>query len=298
MRGPRNAVDPARPYAWWCEQERTRDDGVEAVATVLISNQECPFHCLMCDLWKNTTTSRVPPDSVVGQIKWALEQLPPCRHVKLYNSGSFFDSQAIPTSDWRGIAGVVGDHRTVIVESHPNLIGPKSAEFAQLVRGELQVAMGLETVDPRVLPHLNKRMTPADFERATRFLSRHSIPVRAFVLLRAPFQSEQEGVDWAKRSLDWAFSIGVECCVIIPTRGGNGAMDWLQQRGLFAPPRLDSLEEVLQYGIGLGRGRVFADLWECDKMCLGLPDCSRQIERLRHMNLTQQRARLATDRGG
>src|SRR2546430_5667940 len=49
------------------------------VATVFLSNRECPFRCLMCDLWKNTLETTLPPGRIVGQIRWALERLPPAR---------------------------------------------------------------------------------------------------------------------------------------------------------------------------------------------------------------------------
>ena len=128
-----------------------------------------------------------------------------------------------------------------------------------------QGAMGLETADPDVLPLLNKRMDLGHFESATRFLLDAGIDVRAFLLLRTPFQSEDEGLRWAKQSINYAFSIGVECCVVIPTRAGNGEMDWLQAEGQFTPPSLDSLEDVLDYGVGLSRGRVFTDLWDIER---------------------------------
>src|SRR5262249_48354805 len=148
-------------------------------------------------------------------------------------------------------------------------------------------AMGLETVHPEILPRLNKRMTLADFERATRFLNHHNIAVRAFVLLRPPFLNEAEGIHWAQESLRFAFDIGVECCAVIPTRAGNGAMEELQRQGVFLSPRLESLEEVLDFGIGLKRGRVFADLWDAEKF-FSCPQCGpERVRRLHTMNLTQ-----------
>jgi radical SAM enzyme (TIGR01210 family) len=148
--------------------------------------------------------------------------------------------------------------------------------------------MGLETAHPGVLARLNKRMTLADFERAGRFLADHDIAVRAFILLRPPFLSEAEGVHWAKESIRFAFDAGAECCVVIPTREGNGAMEELRRQGHFTPPRLESLEEVLDYGIGLRRGRVFADLWDVAR----LYPCERcgpaRAARLHDINLTQR----------
>jgi len=289
-RPAKNAVDPARPYAFLVEPERTRSGAVEDTAVLFLTNRECPFRCLMCDLWKNTTDRRVPEGAIAGQIEYALARLPPARHVKLYNAGNFFDSQAIPRKDWPRIAALLQPMQTVIIESHPRLIGRSSLDFRYLLSPELQVALGLETVHPDVLPRLNKRMTLADFETAAHFLVAAGIAVRAFILLRPPFLSEAEGVHWAKESLRFAFDVGVECCVVIPTRAGNGAMEELQRQGHFAPPRLESLEEVLDHGVRLKRGRVFADTWDVEKFHV----CERcgpaRAARLRTVNLTQQPA--------
>lgn len=287
QRGPRNEVDLRRPYAYLVEPERTREGRVEDVATIFLTNKECPFRCLMCDLWRNTTEERAPAGAVVGQIEWALGKMPPARHLKLYNSGNFFDESAVPAHDRRLMAPFLEPFETVIVECHPRMVDRRCADFADSIRPNFEVAMGLETVDPTVLPRLNKRMTLEHFERATRFLLEHDIAVRAFILLKTPFQDETEGVDWAQRSIEYAFSIGVECCAVIPTRAGNGAMEVLQQRGAFSPPTLASMEEALEQGIRLGRGRVFLDLWDIDTFC-PCPKCGpERAERLQDMNLTQ-----------
>ena len=160
-------------------------------------------------------------------------------------------------------------------------------DFAESIDADMQVAMGLETVDPKVLPRLNKRMTLGDFARATAFLLDHGISVRSFILLRTPYQSEAEGVTWAIRSVEFAFSVGVECCAVIPTRAGNGAMDQLQAEGHFAPPTLASMEAVLEYGLGLRCGRVLMDLWDVEKFSACAACGPRRIERLSTMNLTQ-----------
>ena len=196
-RGARNDVNPHSAYAALVEPERTSAGEVEDVATVFITNRECPYKCLMCDLWKNTTIERVPDGAIADQIEQALERLPPARHIKLYNSGSFFDTQAIPQADWSRIAALVENFETLIVECHPELIAQKCMTFAAMLRPSLQIAMGLETVDSDVLPRLNKRMTPADFADATAFCRTHGFEVRAFILLRTPFQTESEGVHWA-----------------------------------------------------------------------------------------------------
>ena len=287
-RGSKNSVDPLKPYAWLVEKERTVSGKTEDIATIFLTNRECTFHCLMCDLWKNTTNEAVPAGAIPGQIEWALDKLPDVKHIKLYNSGSFFDERAIPSKDYKKIASLLNHLETVIVESHPKLIGLKCLQFRDMLKPELQVALGLETVNPVLLPELNKKMTLSDFTRSVSFLSGHRILSRAYILLRPPFLSESEGINWAERSIDFAFGNGVECCTVIPVREGNGAMDQLLEKGYFSRPDIRSLESVIEYGIGLNAGRVFADLWDlklfshCDK-CF-----DQRARRLNKMNLGQK----------
>lgn len=290
QRPEKNSVSHEQPYACFVEKERMPNGQVEDVATLFLTNKECPFHCLMCDLWKNTTDHRVPEGAILVQIEWALEKLPEADHIKLYNSGNFFDRQAIPPSDIPMIADLLNSFKTVTIENHPRLVDTRCLKFQELLKPDLHVAMGLETIHPKILERLNKQMTLEDFKRATHFLTNNDISVRAFILLRPPFLSEEEGVKWAKRSIDFAFSAGVECCVIIPTRAGNGALELLQEARLFSPPRIESLEEVLEYGLQLKFGRVFADLWDID-IFSRCEECRvRRVHRMEQMNITQELA--------
>src|SRR6185503_2872464 len=99
-RSERHEVHAERAYACLVEQERSESGEEVVVATVFLTNRECPWRCLMCDLWKNTLTEPVAPGAIPRQIDEALSRLmarePPPRQIKLYNSGSFFDAGAIP----------------------------------------------------------------------------------------------------------------------------------------------------------------------------------------------------------
>lgn len=286
-RGEKNAVDPYQPYAFFVEKERIRTNVIEDVATVFLTNNECPFRCLMCDLWKNTTDKPVPDGAIPGQIEYAMSRLPETKHLKLYNSGSFFDTMAIPKTDYEKIASLIEPFETVTVESHPVFINGNVPYFKDMIRPKLQVAIGLETVHPTVISKLNKKMTLMGFKQAVRYLRKNDIGVRAFILLRPPFLSEDEGVYWAKKSIEYAFRIGVEICTVIPVRAGNGAMEMLSRLGYFEPPLLESLEDVLEYGIGLGSGGVFADLWNIKKFSKCNKCLDTRKERLSQMNLSQ-----------
>ena len=162
--------------------------------------------------------------AIPAQIRYAISRLQPARQIKLYNSGSFFDPHAIPFDDYAGIADAVSQFDRVIVESHPALIGEKCFLFRDLLKGRLEVAMGLETVQPEVLRRLNKRMTVQQFQAAAGKLRDNGIDLRAFILVKPPFTSEADALPWAKRSTEAAFDFGASVVSLIPTRSGNGAM--------------------------------------------------------------------------
>jgi hypothetical protein len=306
-RRAKETVDPVRPGAFLIEREMAAQGRVEEVATIFLTNRECPFRCVFCDLWRKTTDDRVPLGAIPAQIDYALARLPAARHVKLYNSGNFFDRQAIPPEDYRAIADRVAGFDTVIVENHPKLCGPACIEFRDLLREararqdsarvagtaagdapKLEIALGLETVHPVVLPRLNKQMTLDDFQRAAAFLTANEIALRAFVLLRPPFMPGSECVDWALRSIEFAFDCGVETCTVIPTRSGNGIMERLEREGLFSPPGLNQLEETLARGLALRGGRVFVDLWDIEPLLACLRCGPARRDRLARMNLSQE----------
>jgi len=288
QRPPRSQLDPNRPYAFFVEEECSATGEVVPVATIFLTNRECPWRCVMCDLWKNTLTEPVARGAIPRQIAYALEQLPAARQVKLYNSGSFFDAQAIPREDYPAIAGLVRHFERTIVECHPALVGPRCFELRELLGHPLEVAMGLETVNPEVLERLNKQMTVDQFARAARLLRAQSADVRTFILVQPPFMKPEAAPECAERSLDFAFDCDATAASLIPTRGGNGATEALGRSGDFIAPRLATVEAAMEYGLRLGRGRVFADVWDLGRTAPGCRECwPARIERLQQMNLRQ-----------
>ena len=287
LRGARQSVDPNLPYAFLTEEEPDSSGRLVPVSTIFLTNRECPWRCLMCDLWRHTLSETVPPGAIPRQIDYALERLPPARQIKLYNSGSFFDPRAIPAADHPAIAERLREFERVIVECHPALIQPRCLEFRDRLAGQLEVAVGLETAHPEVLEKLNKRMTLDDFARAAEFLRREQIALRVFVLVKPPFLEEPEALTWAKRSIDFAFDCGATVVSLIPVRFGNGALEKLAELGEFAPPELATLEEAAAYGIERRRGRVFADLWDLERFSRCSACFPARRDRLERMNLGQ-----------
>ena len=327
----RDKLDVLQPQAFFIESEHSHHGTATSIATILLTNRECPWRCIYCDLWKSTTTKTVPIGAIPAQIDLALAQLrrderkesnggsarirqtprTDIKQLKLYNAGSFFDRKAVPPEDFAAIAERVCGFERVIVESHPALIGSAAIVFHELLvrkageqkrcpAPELEVAMGLEVADDLILARMNKRMTLAMFERAAAFLLNNGIALRAFVIVKPPFvKTDVEALDLAQRSIDFAFDCGASVVSLIPARFGPVALDDLARTAEFAPPGFDAVEEALDYGVAQQRGRVFVDLWDIEKLggcCACTPD---RVARLREVNLQQSRPpRIVCARAG
>jgi len=292
MKRVKNEVDPFRPYAFLVEPELNSVGVVEEIATLFLTNRECPFGCTMCDLWKNTLDEIVPAGAIPGQIDWALARLEPADSIKLYNSGNWFDARAIRKEEWNSIAARLESFRTVIVENHPRLCGPACLEFADLIEGQLEIALGLETVNEPVLKSLNKKMTLDDFSNAVEFLHTNEIRTRCFIILNPPGTADEEAIEWAIKSVEFAFSRGVNCCCVLPSRN-----EFHPEK---SPPTLGDLEAVFDQGLSVAQKfnqphplaveqkRLFIDTWDAEQISTCDQCKTQRIERLNAMNLSQQ----------
>ena len=295
LRPPKKEVDPWRPYGWLHEEEPNADGQITKVNTLFLTNKECSFKCVMCDLWKDTLDSTTPNGAIPEQIRFGLDRLPPADMIKLYNNGNFFDTKAIPPEDHPEIAELLNGYETVLVENHPKLCNSSVTDFQKRIDGDLEVAMGLESIHPNVLPNLNKQITTDDFKQAADFLKSNGIRTRAFILLNPPFLVDpRKNIEWCLKTVEFAFDCGIDTCSVIPTRAGNGIMDRLLAEGEFVPPTLHALEEVFDRAMKLNRGRVFADTWDLEKFS-DCPICFEQRRlRLVEMNLRQEVVKSVT----
>lgn len=284
-------VTSQRPYAWLKEVERQADGRMAPGITVFLVNRECPWRCAMCDLWRYTLPGRGAAGSIARQIDIALREAGTegMEWVKLYNAGSFFDLGAIPAEDYPGIAERCRAFSRVIVECHPSLVGNSLVRFRDLLgpKVRLEVAMGLETMHPEALEQMNKRFDLVGFRRAAWFIRGNLCDLRVFLLARPPFVPMQEVERWLERSIDFAFNSGADPVVIIPTRVGNGAMERLVRMGLHSAPAFSLLERGMEYGLSLGRGRIFVDLWDVEGLVGQDTDLAGRRAALEQLNASQ-----------
>lgn len=323
LRPTKARVDPYAAHGSMLEEERRPGGKVERALTVFLTGAECPFTCSFCDLWQWTLDSPTPPGALTRQLEsvlearegWAAEEEPrdveardgwagegeprdveardgvtggdqtPDR-LKLYNASNFFDQRAVPSEDLIGIAKLAAPFAAVTVESHASMIGAKALEFARLIPGRLEVAVGLETIHPTAAAQLNKRLDLTRFDSAARFLSDNGINLRVFVLLGAPYVPVDETVEWTVRTVECAVERGASVVSIIPVRAGNGELERLQRLGHFTPPTLLEFEESLDLSLRFNNAVVTADLWDVDRLASCEHCRAERVERLRRVNVS------------
>jgi radical SAM enzyme (TIGR01210 family) len=288
LRAPKPVVDPWRAHGSLVEEERRPNGRIERALTVFLAGAECPYTCSFCDLWRWTIDGPTPAGALVTQLREVLESTPPPLpdRLKLYNASNFFDQRAVPLQDRPAIAALAESFVGVTVESHARTVGPQTLEFAQMLSGTLEVAVGLETTHPVAMDHLNKRLSLTRFDSAAGYLADHGIALRVFVLLNAPYVPREETVDWTMRAVEHAVRRGASVVAIIPVRGGNGEMERLESLGHFVPPTLSGLEDVLDRCLAFVPAVITVDLWDAHRLATCTECSAARIDRLGRLNLT------------
>ncbi|MCU0708905.1 MAG: hypothetical protein MUF23_11490 [Pirellula sp.] len=301
LRPPKLDNDPEKASGYIVEREPAGDGRTIASATYFLTGSECRFHCSFCDLWKYTLDTPTPHGSLTRQIQSLHRDLAlsgnQVEWLKLYNAANFFDPMNVPFEDYESIAAECESMDRIVVENHAALTASNAClerirAFRKLLVPPLEIAMGLESIDPEAVRVMNKSMRLGAFERACDRLSELSIPIRVFVVLQPAGTRVDEASEWAVRTCQYAFRLGAERCGIIPARGGNGWMDRLAREGRWVPPDLSTLESTLH--------RVFAtresndqiatvDLWDWDSLSGGCDACRNvRYDTLARMNLEQR----------
>ncbi len=281
----RESLSAEKPYQVVEEREPDGNGGQVDTTTVFLTASECPIGCSMCDLYRNTLTTATPPGAIPRQIKVALRDRSPNEGtrggwIKLYNSGNFFDPRSIPPADYGSIAACCEPFSRIVVENHPKFGADRLRRFRDLVNASLEVAVGLETVQPRWLHRLEKQMTRDDFDRYARWLRSEGVDLRVFLIIGVPGVTAAEAICWARLSARHAIACGARHVSLIPARGGHG---WNGRADQLPKLSVDTIVELQHAAImdADGRAAITIDLWDLDSG-------TDQLKRIAEVNLTQR----------
>lgn len=247
--------DPDEPTRVWIDEDLT-PAGVKDSLTIILNTGGCRWAraggCTMCGyVAESVKGGTVSHDSLVSQLDSALaheeSEGAACGMIKIYTSGSFLDEREVPEETRELIAETFADRDRVVVESLPDFVSSeKLASFRD--RGiTLDVAIGLETATDRVRHDcVNKYFEFSDFVAASEEATATGSGVKAYLLLKPPFLTEQESITDAVSSVEacaeYAHTVSVN-----PTNVQRFTMvEQLFWEDGYRPPWLWSVARVLR----------------------------------------------------
>jgi radical SAM enzyme (TIGR01210 family) len=208
--------------------------------------------CSMCGYWDDTNPE-IGKEELKKQIETFLKEFPKGDVLKIFTSGSFFDPLEVdPGIQLYTIEEVLKGYGYLIVESRPEYI-PKVVTELKRFSGRIQVAIGLESTDDDVLKYsVNKNYDFEDFKAASALLHENGISVRAYLLLKPPFLTEEEAIEDSIKSAR-ALVPFTDFISINPMNIQKGTLvEKMYREGNYRPPWLWSVIFVLQSLRGVG----------------------------------------------
>lgn len=205
--------------------------------------------------------------------------------LNVYNNGSFLNDREIPPSARKAILEMVNADphiKMLVIETRPEFVTEqKVVEIKRLIpEKHVEVAIGLELKNDlyRQLC-LNKGFSARKFEEAARIINR-DLHLRTYAFLKPPILSEKESIGEAIETVEYAFdqgsaTVSLEACTI----QDYTLVDYLFKRGLYTPPWLWSIVEVIRRS--QAKGKLIVGLFQFYPSPNIVPyNCSRCSERL------------------
>ncbi|MBS3816333.1 MAG: archaeosine biosynthesis radical SAM protein RaSEA [Candidatus Thermoplasmatota archaeon] len=282
----------------WTGQEFYPDkDELADVFALIFRTRGCSWSyesgCSMCGYYTQTNPE-IGKKELEIQLEEAIKKYEDQEIVKIYTSGSFFDSQEMPDELAEKILERFGAKaEKIIVESRPEYIEQKRVEDYSRYVNTLEVAIGLESADDFILKNcINKGFTYDDYRKSAEKISDYA-SIRTYLLMKPPFLLEKEAIEEMIRSIEKISEI-TDIISINPVNVQNGTLlEKLWHEGTYRPPRLWSIIEVLSRAesekpivvsqAGLGSDRGAHNCGECDEVVL---------EKIENYNKTQNESKF------
>ena len=249
------APDAARRYVnQWVEEEALEGERVRAFVLIL-KTRGCYWAdvkgCSMCGYAKDTLGRSATAEELAEQLARALDRYRDEPYVKVYTSGSFLDDREVDPASRRAIVGAFsGRARRFLFETLPEFATEGALRpLSEAFRGELEVALGLESTDPVVLGrYVHKSAGPQEYLAAGDRVRALGLRAKAYLLLKPPYLTESEAIDDVVKSVGEA-APHFDALSVNPVHIQNGTVvEWLYHRRQYRPPWLWSVVSALSQG--------------------------------------------------
>lgn len=245
-----------KPLASWMGEDLIEGEKKRTL-TIILKSGGCRWNrCTMCGYRFERYHSMEEAeliDRMSAQIHWIEEHYRSEEYdlVKIFTSGSFFDSDEVP-GEVRDKLGSLVRGKIVIAESRAEYItSGEIASFLDLIdTGDhttpLYVAMGLETTNDRIREKcIDKGMTFTDFIQATKRAHDAGVGVKTYLMMKPLFLTENEAVADMKTSIREAAPYSDLISMNLCTVQKRTDLEYYWKRGAYRPPYLWSALDVL-----------------------------------------------------
>ncbi|WP_256393239.1 archaeosine biosynthesis radical SAM protein RaSEA [Natronoarchaeum rubrum] len=248
--------DPHEPTRVWIDEDNT-PDGVYQSLTIILNTGGCRWAraggCTMCGyVAESVEGGSVAHDAMMDQIDVCLDHEAENAEeksglIKIYTSGSFLDEREVAAETRQAIAETFGDRDRIVVESLPDFVEREKIEDFTEQGLETDVAVGLETATDRVRHDcVNKYFDYEQFVEASAEADAAGAGIKAYLLMKPPFLSEQEAIDdmisSIERCAEHAHTVSMNPCNV----QRYTMVDELHFRDGYRPPWLWSVAHVLE----------------------------------------------------
>src|SRR3989475_2049936 len=186
------------------------------------------------------------PADILHQLDAVLRKQESQPMVKVYTSGNFFDDHEVSPEVREAILKGLGERcDKVIVETLSHMLRAEQVEQAMHHVDELEIALGLESTNDRVLRFaVNKMWGLKEHAHATQLAHAAGATVKTYLLIKPPFLTEQEAIEDAVRSGHEADPHSDTVSFNPVNVQSRTIVDRLFRRGEYRPPWLWSVVEV------------------------------------------------------
>ncbi len=246
---------PVKPLASWKGQDRYFGH-VETSLTGIFLSGGCSWNrCRMCG-YKNDRNSCASREELVShmqaQVAWMQENFSPEEFTlgKIFTSGSVLDPHEVPQEVLVSF-GELFAGKPLIAESRAEYVTEENlSQFLSVLDSghphPLTIAIGLETTDDAIREKsIDKGFSFADFVRAADTAHDAGVGIKAYLMMKPLFLTEQEALSDMQKSIaevaPYADMISMNLCTV----QGRTELEQYWQRGAFRPPYLWSAVKVL-----------------------------------------------------
>lgn len=276
--------DSDRPLAAWTGSDRILGEIVSTL-TVILKTGGCEWNrCRMCSYRHErygTGDQGALEALLLSQVSWIRDHFPLAGidAVKIYTSGSLFDSREVPSRARDTLAGLLRG-KLVIAETRPEYVSEEGvSSFLSSIDDNsheipLYVAIGVETSNDVIREKcINKGFSWDDFCGAVKVARHAGAGVKAYLLAKPLFLTEGEAVSDMKSSIrdlsGLADMISLNPCTV--QRGTE--LEYYWKRGEYRPPYLWSILSILMESpvhltcdpVGGGQIRGAHNCGSCDR---------------------------------